>query len=89
MCFSDLCLTNHGAEVDLLIERHGKIMGCFEIKAASTISGAHLSGIRAFQEEHPKVPCHVVCTVDQSYAIGNVKILPWMTYLEQIVREMI
>ena len=76
--------TNHGAEVDLLIEKHGKIVGAFEIKSSPRIAGAHLSGIRAFQEEHPKVPCFVVCTAHHASSLGNAKILPWASYLKQL-----
>ena len=40
--------TNAGAEVDLLIERHGRLLGAFEIKASKRVAGANLSGLRAF-----------------------------------------
>lgn len=76
--------TNHGAEVDLLIEKHGKIIGAFELKSSTQIAGAHLSGIRAFREEHPTVPCAVVCTAGHSYELDGVKILPWSGYLKQL-----
>ncbi len=76
--------TNHGAEVDLLIEKHGKILRAIEIKSTANVSGAHLSGIRAFREEHPKVPCSIICTAENSYEIDKVKIVPWKNYLEQL-----
>ncbi len=76
--------TNHGAEVDLLIEKHGKITAGFEIKAASNISGAHLSGLRTFREEHPKASCAVICLADQAYELDAVQVLPWQRYLDQI-----
>lgn len=74
--------TNHGAEVDLLIERHGKIVAAFEIKASSRISGSHLSGIRAFREQHSKTPCAIVCTTEHPYEMEGVRVLPWERYLE-------
>jgi len=76
--------TNHGAEVDLLIERHGKIQHALEIKFTENISGAHLSGLRAFQEDYPRTPCFVVCTAPNAYELDRVKILPWQKYLERI-----
>jgi len=81
--------TNHGAEVDLLIEKHGKITGAFEIKSTSRIVGAHLSGIRAFREEHPAVPCAVLCTAPHTYELDRVKILPWERFLRQIPEMLI
>ncbi len=76
--------TNHGAEVDLLIEKHGKLVAAFEVKSTARIAGAHLSGIRAFREEHPRVPCAVVCTAPHAYEEGGVRILPWQRYLRRL-----
>ncbi len=73
--------TNHGAEVDLIIEKHGKIIGAYEIKSTPNITGSHLSGIRSFREEHANVPCHVVCTAENAFEIDKVKIIPWRKYL--------
>ena len=76
--------TNHGAEVDLIIEKHGEIVGAFEIKSTPNIEGSHLSGLRSFREENPKVPCHVISTVENAFEIDKVKILPWQKYLSAI-----
>ncbi len=76
--------TNHGAEVDLLIEKHGKIMGAFEIKFTPNIDGSHLSGLRAFREENSKTPCHVISTVENAFEIDHIKILPFKKYLSGI-----
>ncbi len=78
--------TNHGAEVDLLIEKHGEIVGAFEIKATASISSSHLSGLRSFREEHPQAPCTVVSIVENAYELDRVMILPWRTYLESLPR---
>jgi len=76
--------TNHGAEVDLLIEKHGRLLGAFEIKSSSHVSSAALSGIRAFREEHGKVPCSVICTASNPYELDGVKIVPWQRYLSEL-----
>jgi predicted AAA+ superfamily ATPase len=76
--------TNHGAEVDLIIEKHGKIIGAYEIKSTPNITGSHLSGIRSFREEHAKVPCHVVCTAENAFAMDKVKVIPWRKYLSTL-----
>lgn len=76
--------TNHGAEVDLLIEKHGTIRGAFEIKLSSSIAGAHLSGLRAFRDEYPKVRGEVICTTQHGYEIDRVKITPWFKFLERL-----
>lgn len=76
--------TNHGAEVDLLIEKQGEITAAFEVKSTANVSGAHLSGLRAFREEHPEVPCFVISDVSDAYELDQIKILPWKDYLEQL-----
>jgi len=76
--------TNHGAEVDLLIEKHGKIIAAIEIKSTANIAGSHLSGLRAFREEHAKVPAFVVSRAPRQFELENVHILPWKTYLEML-----
>lgn len=76
--------TNHGAEIDLLISRHGKITQAIEIKSTPNISGAHLSGLRAFRESYPKTPCYIVCTAPHAFELDRVKILPWQKYLKYL-----
>jgi predicted AAA+ superfamily ATPase len=76
--------TNHGAEVDLLIEKHGKIISAFEIKFTGNISGVHLSGLRSFREEYPKTFCGVISSAANPYEIDKIKILPWQDYLGKL-----
>lgn len=76
--------TNHGAEVDLLIAKHGKIRAAFEIKSIPHIVGAHLSGIRAFRQEHPKVPCFVISTSPHAYERHGIQVLPWSSYVKRL-----
>jgi len=68
--------TNHGAEVDLIIENYGKPIAAFEIKSTSHVSGSHLSGLRAFWEDHPDVPLHVIAQVDHPFRLDEVLVLP-------------
>lgn len=74
--------TNHGAEVDLLLAKHNEIIAAIEIKSASQIDSANLSGLRAFKQENPQVPCMVVCAAANSYEINGIKIIPWQEYLK-------
>ena len=76
--------TNHKAEVDLLIEKHGKILAAYEIKYSNNISTAHLSGLRAFSSENKDVPCFIISLVDHAFKIGDVRILPWQNFLKHL-----
>jgi predicted AAA+ superfamily ATPase len=67
--------TSHGAEVDLLVERAGKILGAYECKSTAGVSAADLTGLKAFSERHPKTPLYLVAPVKEPRKIGNVTIL--------------
>lgn len=74
--------TNSGAEVDLLTEQSGKLTGAYEIKWSRKIDTAQLTGLRSFQQDYPDVPCHVVCTADEPYRLGNVSVMNWKQFLQ-------
>ena len=76
--------TNTGAEVDLLVDKRGQPSAAYEIKSGRRIVGADLTGLRSFREEHPKVPCGVICDAPEEYEIDGVQVLPWREYLERL-----
>jgi predicted AAA+ superfamily ATPase len=76
--------TNHGAEVDLLVERHGKLRLAAEVKAKRRIVGADLTGLRAFAAENPGVPRVVVSLVPEEHRLENVGILPYRSFLDRL-----
>lgn len=78
--------TNAGAEVDLLVEKHGKLRLAAEIKSRKTISGADLTGLRSFADVHPGVPCVVVCQAPQAHSLAGVEIIPYREFLLKLER---
>ncbi len=76
--------TNHGAEVDLLVEKHGKLRVAVEIKAKKRIAGADVVGLRTFSEAHPGVPLVVVALVPEEHRLGPVEVLPYERFLARI-----
>jgi predicted AAA+ superfamily ATPase len=76
--------TNTGAEVDLLIERHGKVRLAVEIKAKKRIATADLSGLRSFAANHPRVPLIAVGLNPQEYRLQNVDVLPYTRFFERL-----
>lgn len=76
--------TNTGAEVDLVIEKHGKLQAAFEIKAKRLVGGNDFSGFRSFRDDNPKVPCFLICEADEPYKEGNIEILSWLDYLKRL-----
>lgn len=78
--------TNGGAEVDLVIEKHGKLRAAFEIKSSAAIGGSDLSGLKALRQDEPKIPAFVVCNAAQPYEKDGIGILPWREFLSEINR---
>ncbi len=76
--------THMGAEVDLLVEKHGQLLVAIEIKAAKRVSGADLSGLRSFGEAHPRVPRVVVTQAPEEYRLGDVTIMPYKKFFDRI-----
>ena len=70
--------------MDLLIEKHAKLTGGFEIKSVSRVTGAHLSGLRSFHQEYTHVPLPVIALVNNTYRLEDVLVMPWQLYLEKI-----
>lgn len=66
--------TNTGAEVDLLVERHGRLRMAIEVKARATVATADLSGLRAFAAEHPEVPQVVAAPVSLGFRLGEAEV---------------
>lgn len=76
--------TNTGAEVDLIIERAGRLIAAFEIKAKKMVGGVDFSGLRSFRDDNPKIPVFIICEAEESYSEGEVEILPWKKYLRRL-----
>ena len=76
--------TNAGAEVDLVVERRGRPAAAFEFKATKRITGADLTGLRTFNDEHARVPRAVVCDAPEPYELEGIRILPWRMFFEEL-----
>jgi predicted AAA+ superfamily ATPase len=76
--------THVGAEVDLVVEKHGKIALAAEIKGGGRIVGADLTGLRSFGEAHPEVPRIVVSRMPEEHRVGDVTVYPYRRFLERI-----
>jgi predicted AAA+ superfamily ATPase len=79
--------TNTGAEVDIVLERHGELIGAFEIKAATEVSGNDFSGLRAFRNDNPTVPPALVYRGTQAYRTDGIRVIPWKMFLDEVRQE--
>jgi len=76
--------TNTGAEIDLVIEKQGKLRAAFEIKAKREVGGNDFSGFRSFCTDNPNVPCFLVCEADEPYQERTIEVLPWANFLQRL-----
>ena len=76
--------TNTGAEVDLLLERHGSLVAAFEFKSAQEVSGTDFSGLRSFRSDNPDVPLFVVYRGPHPYTTDGIRVIPWQQFLEEL-----
>lgn len=75
--------TNTGAEVDLLIERHGKLEDAFEFKSAPEVGGDDFSGLRAFRSDNPDTRLTVVYRGLHPYETDGIRVITWQQFLEK------
>ncbi|MBK8096021.1 MAG: DUF4143 domain-containing protein [Planctomycetes bacterium] len=76
--------THTGAEVDLVLERHGKLRAAIEIKNKERVGGADLAGLRSFREAHPDVPCFVTCRAAEPFVSDGIEFLPWREFFSRL-----
>jgi predicted AAA+ superfamily ATPase len=76
--------TNAGAEVDIIIEKHGRIIAACEVKSGNVIDNKDLSGLRSFKEEFPDVPLYIACLTNEPYTRNGVRILNWISAVNEM-----
>ncbi|MBI5701491.1 ATP-binding protein [Candidatus Saganbacteria bacterium] len=76
--------TNTGAEIDLVIEKQGKLCTAIEIKAKREVGGNDFSGFRSFCADNPNIPCFLVCEAGEPYHEGPIEVLPWSNFLKRL-----
>ncbi len=78
--------TNHGAEVDLLIEINGTLSKAVEFKSTAVIGRGDLTGLASFHEDNPSVECSIVCFAPEPFSLDFITVVPWRDYLEDLRR---
>lgn len=79
--------TNHGAEVDLILEKHGKVLAGIEIKSNRQIASSHLSGLRSFRDDHPKAQYLLVTPKGKPFNLNFAEVLPFEHYLSWLKKK--
>ena len=76
--------TEHGAEVDFIVELEGEIWA-IEVKASSNVGQSDLNGLKSFRSYYSKRHRPVVAYLGTaSKRIDEVQVLPWQELLKQM-----
>lgn len=77
--------TASGSEVDFIL---GNAEVAVEVKSTDRPASDHLKGLRAWQEEHPRSRCILVCRAPRPRrAEPGIEILPWREFLGSLWRN--
>lgn len=76
--------TEHGAEVDFILEIGGEVIA-IEVKASANVGRQDLRGLKSFSEYYGKAHRAVVLTLGRvPKKVGQVEILPWQIFLRKV-----
>ena len=73
--------TKSGIEVDFILGK-GKI--AIEIKGSNNIKKSDLKSLAAFSREHSPQKSILVCNIGQERLSGNIRIIPWKQFLNDL-----
>jgi predicted AAA+ superfamily ATPase len=79
--------TNTGAEVDLVIAKHGQPIAACEFKSGRSAVHGSFSGLASFAVDYPDVPRYVVAELERPQLVGQtlpVRIIPWREYCQML-----
>ena len=71
--------TKDGAEVDLILEKHGEIIA-IEIKSSEM--PRKLAGLKSFLKDHHVNKALCVCRTPRAYTQNGIHFVPWQSYIE-------
>ena len=71
--------------MDFIIERGANLLFAVECKFKRQPASSDLSGLKAFHDTHPEVPCFVVAPVNKSYKLSFARILPPHKLLKELL----
>jgi len=78
--------TRDGAEVDLILEKHGEIIA-IEIKSSEM--PRKLTGLRSFLKDHKVGKTLCVCRTPRVYEENGIIFIPWQNYIERLYEKVL
>ena len=74
-------LTSDGAEVDLILEKHGEII---PIEIKSSTQPKVPTGLRSFLRDHSTSQAFCVCRTPRAYRENGITFIPWQDYIQTL-----
>lgn len=76
--------TSDGAEVDLILEKHGMII---PIEIKSSQNPKKLSGLKSFLSDHEVLSAYCMCQTLRPYELDKVVFVPWQDLIEKLYNQ--
>lgn len=77
--------TNHGEEIDLILQKTIKTNPvAVEIKSAAIPAAHEVKALSAFKTEFPQSRCYVLCRTDTAYKDNGITFLPFAGGVKEI-----
>lgn len=81
--------TEGGAEIDLVLERAGRVVALIEIKSGSKVDSDDLRHIKALAPEFRGATSYCLYGGDTRYLDGDLLVVPWLEGVNEIVGELV
>lgn len=81
--------TEGGVEIDLVLERAGRIEALIEIKSGSRVDIQDLRHLRSVGSKFSGAKCYCLYGGDSCYLEDQIKVCPWREGIEQVMRQLI
>ena len=76
--------TSDGAEVDLILEKHGMII---PIEIKSSQNPQKLTGMKSFLHDHTVHNAYCVCKTPRPYKLNKITYIHWQNFIEKLYKS--
>jgi len=81
--------TNHGGEIDLIIQKNASSSPiAIEVKSSTMPSLSDVTALSAFMNEHENARAYVLCRADYPYEENGITFYPFVQGIQQIFEDM-
>jgi predicted AAA+ superfamily ATPase len=86
--FASFLATEGGVEIDLALERAGRVEALIEIKSGSRVDSQDLRHLNSLRSKFSGAACFCLYGGDSAYLEGHVRVCPWLEGIEQVIGQL-